>query len=120
MKRCFLTLALLVAVSLGAKASPSYDGFIIRPEDTIKMGPVALDHRFEVTLNVGKARELLEFTRKHVGKTVAFCWMESNQSTHSETIYLNAFTVESPIRDGILRLEWPHTNWKTDQLFVAG
>jgi hypothetical protein len=119
MKRCLLAFALLAAFSWDARSAPTYDDFVIKPEDTIKMGPVGLDHRFEVTLCATRARELLEFTGKHVGQTVVFCWVETNQATRGETIYCNGFIVKTPIRDGVLRLGWPHINLKTGRLFVG-
>jgi hypothetical protein len=121
MRSWLLALIALLMFAPWAKAAkePTYDAFCISRADAMRVVKKHGDEQLEVTLCAAKAKEFLDFTRRHVGQTVIIAWMEPNPASAGMTIYSNFLVVKAPIGNGVIRVTNPYARARPGTLIAT-
>jgi hypothetical protein len=115
----WVAILLLAGLPTTIKAVPTYEAFLVTPQDVLKQTVVtkAFINRIDVTLTPVKSAEFLMFTKRNLGKSAIIGWLTVNKSTNRDLIQLTTIIVHTPVTDGRLHVQVSNPNWIYHDMF---
>ncbi len=108
MRGKLLAFVLLVLALSPVKGEPIYPWFRLSDSDVTKITRLGASKKIIVSLSPSKAAELMAFTERNVGKKAILSWTQGDPLTNGNATYSIVFFVSTPIRTGLLPLDWPY------------